>query len=305
MATGKMLPDFDALWDYDHPAKTEAAFRALLPQAEASGDPSYLIELLTQIARTQGLQRDFAAAHQTLDQALARLSDDLKRARVRCLLERGRVFNSSGKREEARPLFLAAWELGQASQEDFHTIDAAHMLAIVAPAEEQLEWNLKALALVEQTSDTRAHKWGGSLYNNIGWSYHEQGQYQQALASFQKALEWRQAWSSERSEPQTQDNIREILIARWSIARTLRSLGRLDEALAMQQALLEDWKPLGGSAGYPEEEAGECLLALGRAEEARPYFAQAYAKLSQDPWLAAEEPARLARLKQLGEEPTT
>ena len=64
MATGKTLPDFDALWDYDQPAKTEAAFRALLPQAEASGDSSYYIELLTQIARTQGLQRDFAAAHQ-------------------------------------------------------------------------------------------------------------------------------------------------------------------------------------------------------------------------------------------------
>ncbi len=294
MATGKTLPDFDALWDYDQPATTEAAFRALLPQAEASGDQSYYIELLTQLARTQGLQRDFAAAHETLDQALALLTDDLKRARVRYLLERGRVFNSSGKREEARPLFLAAWEEGQAAHEDFHTVDAAHMLAIVAPPDEQLGWNLKALALVEQTSDTRAHKWGGSLYNNIGWSYHDQGQYEQALETFQKALEWQKA----------RGDIRQILIAKWCIARALRSLGRLDEALAMQQALLEDWKPLGGSAGYPEEEAGECLLALGRAEEARPYFAQAYAKLSQDPWLVAEEPARLARLKQLSEEST-
>ena len=303
MTTGKSLSDFDALWDYDEPAKTETVFRALLPQAEASGDPAYYIELLTQIARTQGLQRNFAAAHQTLDQALALLTDDLKRARVRYLLERGRVFNSSGKRDEARPLFLAAWEEGQAAHEDFHAVDAAHMLAIVAPPAEQLGWNLKALALVEQTGDARAHKWGGSLYNNIGWSYHEQGQYQQALEAFQKALAWRQAYSSERPEPK--GDISPILIARWSVARTLRSLGRLEEALAMQQALLEDWKPLGGSAGYPEEEAGECLLALGRAEEARPYFAQAYAKLSQDAWLPAEEPARLARLKQLGEESTT
>ena len=64
MATEKTLPDFDALWDYEQPAKTEVAFRALLSQAEASGNPSYYIELLTQIARTQGLQRDFAAAAQ-------------------------------------------------------------------------------------------------------------------------------------------------------------------------------------------------------------------------------------------------
>ena len=289
MATGKTLSDFDALWDYDHPAQTEAAFRALLPQAEASGNPSYYVELLTQIARTQGLQRDFAAAHQTLDQAQALLTDDLHRARVRYLLERGRAFNSSGKPEEARPLFQAAWEQGQVYQEDFHAIDAAHMLAIVAPPEEKLDWNLKALALVERTTDTRAHTWGSSLYNNIGWSYHEQGQYHQALESFQKALEWRQK----------QGDARQILIAKWCIARALRSLGQLEEALQMQQALEEEWKPIGESAGYGEEEIGECLLALGRAADARPYFAQAYAKLSQDLWLAAEEPARLARLKQL------
>lgn len=293
MSHESSLPDFDALWDYDHPAKTEAAFRALLPQAEASANQSYSIELLTQIARAQGLQRDFAAAHQTLDQAQARLSDNLIRARMRYLLERGRVFNSSGQPDQARPFFEAAWELRHAAQEDFHAIDAAHMLAIVAPPEEKLAWNLKALELVEQTSDPRARTWGGGLHNNIGWSYHDQGRYQLALESFQKALEWRQA----------QGDLREILIAKWCIARALRSLGQLNEALHMQQALEEAWKPLGESDGYTTEEIGECLLALGRAEEARPYFAQAYAKLSQDPWLVAEEPARLERLKQLAEEP--
>jgi tetratricopeptide (TPR) repeat protein len=293
MAEESILPNFDALWDYEHPAETESTFRAFLPQAETSGNQSYYIELLTQIARTQGLQRNFAAAHQTLDQAQALLTDDLTRARMRYLLERGRVFNSSGKPDEARPLFQAAWEQRQAAQEDYHAIDAAHMLAIVAPPEEKLDWNLKALELVEQTSDARARTWGGGLYNNIGWSYHAQGQYQLALESFQKALEWRQA----------QGDLREMLIAQWCIARTLRSRGQFSEALRMQQKLEEEWKPLGGSDGYTVEEIGECLLALGRSEEARPYFAQAHAKLSQDPWLVAEEPARLERLKQLGEEP--
>jgi Transposase DDE domain len=45
-------------------------------------------------------------------------------------------------------------------------------------------------------------------------------------------------------------------------------------ALRQQQALQEAWKPLGGSAGYTEEELGECLLALDRPDEARPYFAR-------------------------------
>ncbi|HEX6385768.1 MAG TPA: hypothetical protein VF177_13945, partial [Anaerolineae bacterium] len=63
------LPDFDQLWDYSQPASTEERFRELLPAAEAAGDDSYLAQLLTQIARAQGLQRQFAAAHETLDEA--------------------------------------------------------------------------------------------------------------------------------------------------------------------------------------------------------------------------------------------
>lgn len=293
MIDGSSLPDFDALWDYARPAQTEVAFRALLPkaQAQAARNLSYYLELLTQIARAQGLQRDFAAAHQTLDAVQAQLTDDLCRARVRYLLERGRVFNSSGQPEEGRPLFEAAWEQALACHEDFHAIDAAHMMAIAAPPDEKLAWNRKGLEVVEQTTDARAQTWGGGLYNNIGWDYHEQGQYALALEAFEKALEWRQR----------QGDPREILIARWCIARTLRSSGQVEEALRQQQALQEAWKPLGGSAGYTEEELGECLLALDRPDEARPYFAQAYAKLSQDAWLLATEPARLERLKRLGE----
>ncbi|HEX5546658.1 MAG TPA: tetratricopeptide repeat protein [Ktedonobacterales bacterium] len=293
MIDGSSLPDFDALWDYARPAETEVAFRALLPeaQAQASRNLSYYLELLTQIARTQGLQRDFAAAHQTLDAVQAQLIDDLCRASVRYLLERGRVFNSSGQPEEGRPLFEAAWEQARACHEDLYAIDAAHMVAIVAPPDEKLAWNRKGLEVVEQTTDTRAQPWGGSLYNNIGWGYHAQGQYILALEAFSKALEWRKI----------QGDPREILIAKWCIARTLRSNCRVEEALRQQQALQEAWKPLGGSDGYTEEELGECLLVLDRLDEARPYFAQAYAKLSQDAWLMATEPARIERLKRLSE----
>src|SRR5688500_531281 len=81
------LPDFDKLWDYNDPAATEQKFRALLPQAEASGDPSYRAQLLTQVARAQGLQRKFDDAHATLDQVV-QVDDSLPR--VRYLLERGR-----------------------------------------------------------------------------------------------------------------------------------------------------------------------------------------------------------------------
>src|SRR4029453_8070283 len=135
--------DFDSLWNYDDPATTEQRFGELLPRAEQGDDRSYHAQLLTQIARAQGLQRKFADAHDTLDTAQTLLEPDLGTARIRYLLERGRVFNSSTQVEQAWPLFLEAWELARAEQQDFYAVDAAHMLAIAAPLEQKLEWNLR------------------------------------------------------------------------------------------------------------------------------------------------------------------
>ncbi|HEX8682227.1 MAG TPA: hypothetical protein VF707_07935 [Ardenticatenaceae bacterium] len=64
----------------------------------------------------------------------------------------------------------------------------------------------------------------------------------------------------------------------------------------MQQALLAEFEASGEQDGYVYEELGECLLALGRPEQARPYFARAYEEFSQDPWLVEQEPVRLQRL---------
>ena len=87
-------PDFMAQWDYQDPAATALRFRRLLE--EAQDDLQYELELLTQIARTHSLQRQFAQAHQLLDEIEPRLTDATPRARLRALLERGRTFNSAG-----------------------------------------------------------------------------------------------------------------------------------------------------------------------------------------------------------------
>jgi tetratricopeptide (TPR) repeat protein len=145
------LPDFEKLWNYNDPAATERTFRELLPAAEKSGDLSYHVQLLTQIARTQGLQDRFDDACATLDAAEKMLRDDLKLARVRCLLERGRVFNSSGQPAKAMPLFEQSWKLAEADKFPRYAIDAIHMLALAAPTpKEQIDWNLRGIAMVEK-----------------------------------------------------------------------------------------------------------------------------------------------------------
>ena len=72
------------------------------------------------------------------------------------------------------------------------------------------------------------------------------------------------------AERQKRGPNRETRIARWCVARCLRSLGRLEEALAQQHELLAEEVAAGEAAGFTWEEIGECLLALGREVEARP-----------------------------------
>jgi tetratricopeptide (TPR) repeat protein len=283
--------DFDKRWDYNHPDSTEAVFRSLLPGARASGDADHLAQLLTQIARAQGLQRKFDEAHATLDEVEAMLTGDLEVAKVRYLLERGRVFNSSKQADKARPLFLEAWDLARSTGADFYAVDAAHMMGIIETGDESLAWNRKAIAAAEASESERARNWLGSLYNNTGWTYHDQGDYEAALDLFEKALRLRKEKKQEA----------EIRIARWCVARTLRSLGRVDEALSMQQELAKELEAIGETDGYVQEELGECLLLVDRKDEATQHFARAYEILSKDSWLAAEEPERIARLKELGQ----
>jgi len=290
------FPNFDAMWDYRNPDVTEAKFKEILPllknSAEFTYDAGYHAELLTQIARAQGLQEKFDEAHKTLDEAEKLLTENLKTAKVRYLLERGRVYNSSGVSEKAKPLFFEAWEFGTTNKLDLYAIDAAHMIGIVVLPEKQLEWSLKALDLTEKTEDKRAKGWLGPLYNNIGWTYHDLQEYEKALELFEKALKWRQEINDEYS----------IRIQKWNIARTFRSLGRIDEALEIQLALKKEFeeKQL-EQDGYVFEELGELYLIKDNQTEAKKYFKLAFENLSKDNWLQQNEPDRLKRLKDLGD----
>ena len=282
--------DIDALWNYNDPVASETRFRELLPDAETGDDKGYLVEVLTQIARAQGLQAHFDDAHSTLNRAESLLTPELTTAKVRYLLERGRVFNSSGDKTQALPLFMDAWETAKSANEDFYAVDAAHMLAIITDGTDAMNWHMKAIAYAEVSSQSRARNWLGSLYNNIGWTYFDMGDYPAALDIFRKALVFREEKS----------NVETIRITRWCIGKVLRVMGRIDEALTIQQALFTEYDADGEESGYTDEELGECLLVLGRPDEATRHFARAHATLSKDIWLVKNEAERLARLKQLG-----
>ena len=283
------LPDFNTLWKFSDPKGTEASFSALLEPARKSGDASYLLQLLTQIARAQGLQDKFAEAHATLDGVRDLLRDDLKLARVRYLLERGRVFNSSGAPEKALPLFVEAYEVANAASETKYAADALHMIAIAEPAPAgKVTWNLRALDYIEKHPQEK--RWLNAVYNNLGEAYLQTQEYAKALDCFQKLV----AMSRERNEEPWIYTLKDI-------SKCLRLLGRNEEACDVIGPVHAALKTKGETDGWLSGELAECLLALNEKDVARALFKEAYAAFQNDEYVLKHEAEMLKRVKELAE----
>ncbi|CAG0962171.1 hypothetical protein BURK1_00772 [Burkholderiales bacterium] len=290
IACADVSATIDRLWDHGQPAASEARFRA--ERARWPDGSREALEIATQVARAQGLQRRFDAAHATLDAVAPALATSPPRVHVRYLLERGRVLNSSGAPEKAVPLFLDAARRANADPGEgsaFFAIDALHMLGIAAPASERLDWNVKALDAAERTDDARARGWRGPLLNNLGWTMLDRGDANAALGYWQRALAAREEGG----------DVAHLRVAKWTVARGLRAVGRLADALHAQLALAAELERAGETDGYVFEELAEIALAHGDAAAAAAWAAKAHAELARDASLVANAPARLARLRRL------
>lgn len=287
--------NFDALWDYRNPQGTEEKFLECIAELSIHEDNTLLPQLYTQLARCRSLQKDEQGCLEYLQKAFDITETlDLVQARlplIRYYLERGRLLNILLLEDRGKADFLNAWKLSREFGFDFYAVDAAHMLGIICPPDEALEWNTIAMDFAEQSDDMRAKSWLGALYNNIGWTYHARNEFSAALHCFMKD----ETWYRERGRKE------EALIAKWSAAKMLRLLNRVDEALAELYLIADERKALSlANDGYLSEEIGECLLAKGKIDESTPFFSSAYEILSEDPWMIQSQTSRLERLKMLG-----
>jgi tetratricopeptide (TPR) repeat protein len=232
------------LWDFDDLDSSERRLRRQLEQEESAPGRA---EVLTQLARVEGLRENFDGSEQLLREAEA-LAGSSDVAKVRIDLERGRKLRSSGDSASALPLFVAAFRRACDSSEYFLAADAAHMAAI-ADADAMLEWTRRGIELADSQPD--AAYWAGPLLNNLGWHYYEAGVYESALDVFERALQAR-----ERDPERTQ----EIEIARYAVGKTLHVVGRLEEAAA----LLERCVALYPEDAYFRDELAAIYAALGR-----------------------------------------
>lgn len=280
----------DGLWDYSRPEASEQAFRDLLAQLAIDAGTAYRAELLTQLARAQALQRRFADADRTLDDAEALLGGAQGRAGVRARLERGRIRNDLGETERALALFVEARDLAKSLGEQALALDAEHMLGYVASPAEAVRWNEQAIATARASSDPALRRWLGTLHMNLGAKHLAMGHFEQAGAAYEAAERARREAGHERGARD----------ARVGRARALRLGGQPEQAWTIARALLADAGIDEAWNGYVHEEAAEALLALGRLEEAREHFAQAYSTLAADPWFPPTDTDRLERLRMMG-----
>lgn len=271
--------DVSEFWDFSDPEKSETRFRDAVTETD---DPTERAILLTQVARTFSLRRDFDRAMDVLNEIDQSLSPEVE---VRWNLEKGRTANSSGDRDGARRFFEKATQVAVEAGLEFLAVDAVHMEAIVAPdPETAIALNERAIEMAADANDPKARGWQGSLLNNQGWSYHDLGRFDDALRIFEKTVTYFESI----------DKPDRARIGKWSVARTLRSLERFDEALSIQQTLLD---AEGDPSGYTSQEIGWNLVALGRESEASAFFKTAIEKLEADDWYVANNADELEKMK--------
>jgi tetratricopeptide (TPR) repeat protein len=242
------------VWDFDDLDATERRFEAL---AEAETSPVVHAEILTQLARVQGLRGAFEAGDRLVDEAAAvEGSSALLDARV--ALERGRLRRSSGDLATSRPLFESAYSTAREAGEWFVAADAAHMAALAAHDREgMLEWTRRGIELAE--AEEGARYWLGPLLNNLGWAHYEAEEYDEALAAFSRALEARERDGDEVT----------VGIAQYAVGKALRALDRPAEAVPLLEQAARSAAHRDQPDGWFHEELAEDYAALGRDDEAR------------------------------------
>lgn len=259
--------DVAALWDFSNPALSQQRFHAAL--ATAQGDDALV--LLTQIARTHGLQRDLQRARALLQSIQPRLAGARAEVQARHALEWGRIHISAlstqpertaGNLELARAAYARAMTVARQAGLDGLEIDAMHMMAFVDDAPvDQLRWNQAALDRVLASAQPAGRAWEGSIRHNLGLALHALGRHGESLPQFQRCLELREASGTPR----------QAYVARWLLARALRLTGRLDEALAHQTWLEGRMQVVGDPDPYVLEELARIHRALGDDDKAASY----------------------------------
>lgn len=273
----ELLVHSDEAFQSRNYAQAQEMYELTVRAAEREGEEEVLVEALAQVARSHLIQGKKEQGRPWLEKAKARASKEMPMGWSRYLGVRGRFEWKDDKLEEATATFKEMYQYCLDYNLHSRAVDAAHMVAITAPHEEQVVWGKKGIEAAEAGN---LEGWLGPLWNNLGWTWEEMGRYRESLDALKKARGYHWKLGTEKNK----------LVADWSVGHAYRQLGQLDEASHWLRPVLAwaerryvtDPNPDAAEwVGHSHRELGELAIARGELEEGLNHLRKAEEKLGE------------------------
>ena len=272
-------------------------YESVAEDAYAAGDTTTYVEACAMRARSHLVSSRQEEARPWLERAEARADVSEPLAWSRYLGARGRFEWTGGDSARATTTFREMFDYCRERELWSRAADAAHMVALTGDREERFEWAKRGIEMAESGG---LDEWLGPLWNNLGWDYHDEERYDEALEALTKAREHHYRGEAELPK----------LIADYSVAHVKRMLGRYGEAEAELRAVLNGARRLheegNGQAiewmGMSRWELGEIALAEGREADGLRLLEHALVELESagmPEWGPDDWASRQARVEEL------
>lgn len=294
-----LLKEGRALFDAKKFDEARIVFERATAAGEQEKDPGAVVEGLALAARTFIAADRLEEAKPWLDRAEKLAKPDAPLGWSTFLAVRGRLRWKEKNFEEARKDFEAAYGFCHERGLPERAVDAANMMAIVSPLEQQPTWARKGIEAAERG---RLDGWLGPLWNNLGAAHEEAGRYAEALEAYLKAREYHWKVGKEPAK----------LAADWAVGHTHRLLGDARKAatwlrpvLAWAERLLAEGSSAeaGEWVGLAAKDLGQATAMDGRASEGLALLVRARSHLEaakMAEWDAKAWKELLAEIDRLG-----
>lgn len=260
-----ILAEADQLFKKNDLNEALTKYEAALAQAISEFNRSVETEALAQIARSMLKLNRKDEGRGKLAEAGKRAEETDKMGYSRYLGVKGRFEWQDNDLPAARETFSAMYDYCQANQLWGRMIDACNLMSIVVETpKDQIDWINKGIDAAE-SSDNEAML--AVLYNNLGATFYDGKNYEQALEAYKKSREYHWRFSGETAK----------LFADYHVGMTLRLLGKYEDAGQWLRPVLAWAERLGhnSATGQACEDLGEIALIAGEKETAKKYFNRA------------------------------
>jgi tetratricopeptide (TPR) repeat protein len=257
----ELLNQADSVFGLREYVNSRRFYQKALDAAKKAGDNSSMTEAMAMITRTYLIEKNMEIAvnwmHATEQIALEQ--EHLGWSRFQAV--KGRFLWRENKLQEATKLFERLYEYCSKNKLHERAIDAAHMVAITGDYQEQINWGHKGIKEAEEGNVTG---WLGPLWNNLGATFEDMGQYDSSLMAYRKARDYHYEHGTEANK----------MIADWAVGHAYLNLKDYDSAekwltpLIVWCQRLDDTEFLGLTAW----DLGEVYYARGEPEKALGFY---------------------------------